>query len=106
PSKWGNCCTVSGDAPSFTVSINGFAAWEGVFETREAARAHAVRAYRWQLLNHPDVVGVTAADVRAELSGRVLACWCPLDQPCHADVLIEIANERGEEASECVQDDW
>ncbi len=20
------------------------------------------------------------------------ACWCPLDQPCHADVLLEIAN--------------
>jgi hypothetical protein len=20
---------------------------------------------------------------------KALACWCPLDQPCHADVLIE-----------------
>jgi hypothetical protein len=28
----------------------------------------------------------------AELAGRDLACWCPLDQPCHADVLLEIAN--------------
>ena len=27
-----------------------------------------------------------------ELKGRDLACWCPLDQPCHADVLIELAN--------------
>jgi len=27
-----------------------------------------------------------------ELFGRDLACWCPLDQPCHADVLLEIAN--------------
>lgn len=27
-----------------------------------------------------------------ELAGRDLACWCPLDQPCHADVLLEIAN--------------
>ncbi len=32
------------------------------------------------------------AEVRAELAGRDLACWCPLDQPCHADVLLEIAN--------------
>ncbi|TSD68096.1 DUF4326 domain-containing protein [Aeromicrobium piscarium] len=31
--------------------------------------------------------------IRAELRGRDLACWCPLDQPCHADVLLEIANE-------------
>jgi len=27
-----------------------------------------------------------------ELRGRDLACWCPLDAPCHADILIEIAN--------------
>ena len=26
------------------------------------------------------------------LRGRDLACWCPLDQPCHADVLLEMAN--------------
>ncbi|MHA4848787.1 DUF4326 domain-containing protein [Rhodococcus sp. MSC1_016] len=30
--------------------------------------------------------------IRDELGGRDLACWCPLDQPCHADVLLEIAN--------------
>jgi hypothetical protein len=27
-----------------------------------------------------------------ELRGRDLACWCPLDQPCHADVLLQLAN--------------
>ena len=27
-----------------------------------------------------------------ELHGHDLACWCPLDSPCHADVLLEIAN--------------
>jgi hypothetical protein len=30
----------------------------------------------------------------AGLRGKDLACWCPLDQPCHADVLIDIANPR------------
>ncbi|WP_336642808.1 DUF4326 domain-containing protein [Microbacterium sp. MMO-113] len=30
--------------------------------------------------------------IRAELRGWNLACWCPLDQPCHADVLLELAN--------------
>jgi len=24
------------------------------------------------------------------LRGKDLACWCPLDKPCHADVLIEL----------------
>lgn len=27
-----------------------------------------------------------------ELKGKDLACWCPLDQPCHADVLLRLAN--------------
>lgn len=26
----------------------------------------------------------------APLTGHDLACWCPLDQPCHADVLLEL----------------
>ncbi|MEN5062274.1 DUF4326 domain-containing protein [Luteimonas sp. TWI1416] len=28
----------------------------------------------------------------APLRGRNLACWCPLDGPCHADVLLALAN--------------
>ena len=31
-------------------------------------------------------------DLRACLRGKNLACWCALDQPCHADVLLEMAN--------------
>lgn len=27
------------------------------------------------------------------LRGKNLACWCSLDQPCHADILLRIANE-------------
>lgn len=26
------------------------------------------------------------------LRGHDLACWCPLDQLCHADVLLDLAN--------------
>ncbi len=34
-----------------------------------------------------------AADIiRDALRGKDLACWCPLDQPCHADVLLGLAN--------------
>ena len=29
----------------------------------------------------------------SELRGKDLACWCSLDKPCHADVLLEIANQ-------------
>ncbi len=30
--------------------------------------------------------------VLSELRGKNLCCWCPPGQPCHADVLLEIAN--------------
>jgi len=38
----------------------------------------------------------TRAELRRDLGGRDLACWCPLDQPCHAEVLLELANQGAE----------
>ena len=32
------------------------------------------------------------AVIRAELQGHNLACWCKAGTPCHADILIELAN--------------
>ena len=53
-------------------------------------RAAAVALYRaW--LCEPGQQGLVAA-IRAELRGHDLACWCPLDQPCHADALLEVAS--------------
>jgi hypothetical protein len=31
----------------------------------------------------------------SELTGHDLACWCPLHETCHADVLLELANRPG-----------
>lgn len=31
------------------------------------------------------------------LAGKDLACWCRSDKPCHADVLLKIANHTMEE---------
>ena len=35
--------------------------------------------------------------IKETLEGKNLACWCPLDKPCHADVLLEIANSGDKE---------
>lgn len=35
-----------------------------------------------------------------ELRGKDLACWCPLGQPCHADVLLEWANHPAQPKAE------
>lgn len=28
-----------------------------------------------------------------ELKGKNLACWCKIGKPCHADILLKLANE-------------
>lgn len=53
-------------------------------ETRE----QAVAMFRVYHERYP----LSASDV-TELRGKNLACWCPLDKPCHADVLLELANK-------------
>jgi hypothetical protein len=40
------------------------------------------------VIGPPPAIGV----IRAELRGKNLACFCALDQPCHADVLLKLAN--------------
>lgn len=47
-----------------------------------------------QHLRRPENADKVAA-IRAELRGKDLACWCPLDEACHGDVLLEIANSEG-----------
>ncbi|ANK73632.1 hypothetical protein FA04_13980 [Ensifer adhaerens] len=41
----------------------------------------------------------TCAEIRRDLKGKNLACWCELDDPCHADVLLLVANDAGEAKS-------
>ena len=50
--------------------------------------AAAVRAYRRDVAS-----GLLPAEDPSHLRGKNLACWCRLDQPCHADVLLELANK-------------
>jgi len=57
---------------------------------REAVRLFADDLTYWfggRMSHDPDL----AAAVEG-LAGHDLACWCPLDQPCHADVLLDLAN--------------
>ena len=48
-------------------------------------RSEAVARYTRYLRSRPDL------DPR-ELRGKDLVCWCALEEPCHADVLLQLAN--------------
>lgn len=89
PTKWGNPFTPgmpTDDLPFIVVKR-----MSGELEAT-LTRAQAVEAYGiW--LRHSAVTGREVADAaRNMLRGKDLACWCALDEPCHADVLLEIAN--------------
>lgn len=57
------------------------------------SNAIAVNAFR-KMLECTDRNYPTDAAIRAALRGKNLACWCVPDAPCHADVLLEIANKK------------
>jgi hypothetical protein len=57
----------------------------------EIGRHEAIGCYHEDLL--AGRLAVTVEDVKRELCGRDLACYCPLDEPCHADVLLAVANQ-------------
>ena len=83
--------------PADTVKIDRTTRWGNPFSPTECGSiAEAVaRHARWMRgeLAAPD--GSTPpsdAELQHELRGKNLACWCPMDGPCHADLLLKIAN--------------
>lgn len=83
PTKWGNPF-VPADIDEAT--SNADARLDCVLSFREAIR-RADRVY----------IEFDPADIK-ELRGKNLACWCPLHLPCHADVLLKLANAPESEA--------
>jgi Domain of unknown function (DUF4326) len=57
-----------------------------------AAVQHAVDLFRHYCTVRQRDIPDQFAEWIYPLQGHDLACWCPLGQPCHADVLLEIAN--------------
>jgi Domain of unknown function (DUF4326) len=66
--------------------------WGNPNRPDKMTRARAVANYRRDLL--AGKLKISVEDARRELKGLDLACWCPLDGPCHADILIEMANAK------------
>lgn len=66
---------------------------EGVPDARAAVRLFRKLLDRPDLGEHHQFFVFTRERLRADLGGRNLACWCPVGQPCHAEVLLELSNE-------------
>jgi hypothetical protein len=111
PSKWGNpfravksaCCpnwdVIDDNDVRYVIDHNRAHELPWLVTSRTEAQREAVRlfhadAFEWFGGRYSFGEGMDIA----ELAGHDLACWCPLEDaqgnrvPCHADVLLEIAN--------------
>ena len=75
--------------PPGTVCVTHETPWGNPHDWEVLGRAEAKRRFEIDMAGDP----VYRRRARAVLRGKNLACYCPLDQPCHADVLLRIANE-------------
>lgn len=77
--KWGNPCVVN---PSVRPG-------SGANHSPNVSTAEeAVAFYRDYLAECPDLMAALPS-----LRGKHLACFCSLERPCHADVLLDLANQ-------------
>lgn len=95
-SRWGNPWrVVQSTNGQWWCEIQGPRGRRGPLPDRQTATLCAVAAYR-RMITHP-LQGAVELDfgpeTLARLRGKHLSCWCRLDQPCHADVLLELANK-------------
>jgi len=73
--------------PTGAVYVGRPTRWGNPFPVGAYTQEAAVEAYREWLKYQPDL----QRDIRRELRGKDLVCWCA-PKPCHADVLLEVAN--------------
>jgi hypothetical protein len=97
PSKWGNQFTHI-YSPTTALIVVG-------------SRAEAVQRHRERIEADPELV----AQIKAELAGKDLACYCGLGELCHVDTYLEIAaanvppvltEYRAMECPRCLQSDY
>lgn len=74
--------------PLNTVYVGRPTKWGNPAPTELYGRGLAVDSYKRFIKSNVQLIDL----VREELKGKNLACWCELSDPCHADVLLDIAN--------------
>jgi len=83
--------------PANTLKVDRTTRWGNPFTIAECgsvavAVAQHGRWMRGEIAAPGGVEPPTREVLRAALGGRNLACWCALNAPCHADLLLTLAN--------------
>jgi len=75
--------------PANTVYVGRPSKWGNPFKLQDYPRELCLKKFEAylnaRLMEDPHFLDA--------LKGKDLACWCPLDEPCHADVLLKFLKE-------------
>jgi len=91
PTKWGNPFKGKDAVEKYKNAISVFPAPDSVYKDWTN---HNGKIWILNTLLYKD------KKYLAELRGKNLACWCALDKPCHADILLKIVEEAFNESIE------
>lgn len=87
--------------PPGAVKVDRSTWWGNPYRVSESASAaQTVQALRAEIEKNGFFTGllkgrsmkINRSMIEQKLKGKSLACWCPLESACHADLLLEIAN--------------
>lgn len=101
PTVWGNPWRPADVAPEWNLTAEQRAEWAVERYRRELEHWGLLSDYsayvsdaRWSAISDDfrDRGFSNMREATVVLAGVDLACWCPLSMPCHADVLLELAN--------------
>ena len=77
--------------PEGAIYIGRWSKWGNAFKKERYGRGGAVDMFQ-NYIGHPNSpLGFEPEEIE-ELRGKDLMCWCSLDEACHGDVLLRIAN--------------
>ena len=74
PSRWGN----------------PYSRKPGIAKHKVATRAEALNKHKEWVLSNPEFI----AEIKTELKGKILGCWCDNPLACHGLILWKIANDK------------
>jgi hypothetical protein len=86
PGKYGNPFAIGKPAPRCYERFH-----RGIVEDASQAVALFRRALTYEMARAAPTSDMVI-DMVADLHGKNLACFCKIGEPCHADVLLELAN--------------
>ena len=95
PNRWGNMYIILPDKKNKrwnVVNTHNNGELIGVFYAYQEAAEFAKEQFSEFIHYMHEAGGCWFDEIKEQLRDKHLACFCPLDSPCHADVLIEIAN--------------